>query len=728
MLSEAVRAVPAVKYAVGVGGIVAVVAIVAGFGIQPLFAVLGSVVTLVLMVALLVFARLTRTGPKYFLVPALVLMWSFLGLSIATACLLFTIVFFSWPIPINHLVSPSTQTNQPGPGKSLDKLLKSAELQSEGGDYEGAWKDLQQLASIQPASSALENAQMDVSMAWLRNIVVTEQHKFGEIVNQLLPCLYAGAAQTNGRRAADLFAHIGWGNMLKSRDGEIGLRVEENFKQALSIEPQNVYANAMWASWKSFRDGSPNEVEQAFERALKTGRDKPFVRTLQLAALGARRGLEDRLKLIKVCNEMRVNGEDLPARERDHVMENAYYLNEWLEEDPGLGKLMKALPPADNLATFLWVTQGQDFTSSGSLRFFLARFQETAGEYAKSLRAYISLQVDGFTEEKVVKQGIARCEKELGGVKTALQFLLEWAKGDDPSARELAMKGLPKLAPEPLAVLPTLTAGLRDENRDVRNAAGQALAETGTPAVPALIQALDDKDPTTVRLAAQALGEIGPEAKDAVPGLTRALGSKDVEVRLNVVRALAKMGAEAASAVPELIKCVEGSNEGDLPEVAAYALGEIGPGARAAEPALIRLLKNKKGDAQGHRGANAATALGAIGASSSEAIAALSDGVREDFNNDGRPSVPLPCAEALGRLGAPAKTAIPVLVEDMRRIEDQYKADRAAFIGQIAQALMTANDTNSVHLLENALREMESEKLELKVTAPVREALQALKR
>src|ERR1043166_1262904 len=83
ILREAIRAVPAVKYALGVAGIIAVVAIVKSFGIGPQFAVFGAIITLVLMVALVVFAKLTTTAPRHFKLPVLVLMWSFLGLTIA---------------------------------------------------------------------------------------------------------------------------------------------------------------------------------------------------------------------------------------------------------------------------------------------------------------------------------------------------------------------------------------------------------------------------------------------------------------------------------------------------------------------------------------------------------------------------------------------------------------------------------------------------------------------
>ena len=98
LLREAIKAVPALKYALGVAGLVAVIAIVGAFRVRPEIAVLGAIATLVLMVALLVFANLTKTAKKHFLFPAMVMMWSFLVLVIAAAGLLFCSTFFNWPM------------------------------------------------------------------------------------------------------------------------------------------------------------------------------------------------------------------------------------------------------------------------------------------------------------------------------------------------------------------------------------------------------------------------------------------------------------------------------------------------------------------------------------------------------------------------------------------------------------------------------------------------------
>ena len=105
ILQEAIKAVPAVKYALGVAGIVAAISIITAFGIDLRIAALGTIVMFVLMVILVVFAKLSTTAPRHFLVPILVMMWSFLVVMIATTALLFSSVFFKQPLDLQYWVT-----------------------------------------------------------------------------------------------------------------------------------------------------------------------------------------------------------------------------------------------------------------------------------------------------------------------------------------------------------------------------------------------------------------------------------------------------------------------------------------------------------------------------------------------------------------------------------------------------------------------------------------------
>jgi hypothetical protein len=108
VLNDAVKAVPSVKYALGIAGVVAAVAIIQAFRIGYRIAFLGAIVMFVLMVLLVIFAKLTQTAQTHFVAPVLVLMWSFLLLAIGTACLLFTSVFFRFPLDLRDWLKPET--------------------------------------------------------------------------------------------------------------------------------------------------------------------------------------------------------------------------------------------------------------------------------------------------------------------------------------------------------------------------------------------------------------------------------------------------------------------------------------------------------------------------------------------------------------------------------------------------------------------------------------------
>ena len=74
-LREAIRAVPAVKWALGVGGIMAVIAIVYSFQISPRVAVIGTLIMFLFMGVLVVFARASALGNSVIALPALVFTW-----------------------------------------------------------------------------------------------------------------------------------------------------------------------------------------------------------------------------------------------------------------------------------------------------------------------------------------------------------------------------------------------------------------------------------------------------------------------------------------------------------------------------------------------------------------------------------------------------------------------------------------------------------------------------
>jgi len=104
VLKQAIKAVPAVRYALGIGGIISVIAIVRGFRIDFRVAVVGTVVMLLLMTVLLVFAKAASRPQSAFRGPAFTFTWFSLVLFMATATALFLSVFFGKPLDLRTLL------------------------------------------------------------------------------------------------------------------------------------------------------------------------------------------------------------------------------------------------------------------------------------------------------------------------------------------------------------------------------------------------------------------------------------------------------------------------------------------------------------------------------------------------------------------------------------------------------------------------------------------------
>lgn len=104
VLSAAVAAVPVMKYALGVAGLAAVVAIVTrGFGLDAGTALVGTLVVLALMALLIVLAAAAKQFHRLAL-PAIVLTWAILFLTLCSSVLLLMSLFFHLPRPLRCLV------------------------------------------------------------------------------------------------------------------------------------------------------------------------------------------------------------------------------------------------------------------------------------------------------------------------------------------------------------------------------------------------------------------------------------------------------------------------------------------------------------------------------------------------------------------------------------------------------------------------------------------------
>jgi hypothetical protein len=151
---------------------------------------------------------------------------------------------------------------------------------------------------------------------------------------------------------------------------------------------------------------------------------------------------------------------------------------------------------------------------------------------------------------------------------------------------------LPRLGPE--AVRAFLVELDREPSRASENgvevAAAAVLRGAGDAALPVLVGLVTSERWHEWRPALHGLENMGPAASGAVPTLLPMLD--DPERRVEVVRALGRVGA--AEAVPHLVRLLGSGNEVER-WAAMQALGQIGPAAREAVPAL-RQLANRWGE------------------------------------------------------------------------------------------------------------------------------------
>lgn len=111
---------------------------------------------------------------------------------------------------------------------------------------------------------------------------------------------------------------------------------------------------------------------------------------------------------------------------------------------------------------------------------------------------------------------------------------------------------------------------------------------------------------------------VGKIAVPALPGLIEALDDANAQVRLRAIRPIVVMGAVASDAAPALASRLA-DDDAQVRQWSAVALGQIGPPAAGAVPRLAEALKDPETAVR----QAAAAALGAIGAT--EAIDPLKD-------------------------------------------------------------------------------------------------------
>jgi hypothetical protein len=275
--------------------------------------------------------------------------------------------------------------------RDLAQAKSAHELCFTGG-HAVALAQLNELAARIPVQDAVLDAREDCAMRWLRDMrTVAGKQTFSEQVAQAQPLLLRGMARAvNNERKADLRAHIGWGEYLRSRDGIAGVDPVPHWRRALAEDSGNAFAHAMWARQLLDRPGRFDEARTHFAAAVSSGQNRPFVRALQFNTLLAGPN-ENKPYALLVSDEMRRGKEAIRPDHRDRFWSNAFG-SQMLDAD-GRAAVQSSMPPTDLLATFTWLFPDAEVSVERRAlwRFNLATLQANKGDTAAARKGFQSL-------------------------------------------------------------------------------------------------------------------------------------------------------------------------------------------------------------------------------------------------------------------------------------------------------------------------------------------------
>ena len=176
-----------------------------------------------------------------------------------------------------------------------------------------------------------------------------------------------------------------------------------------------------------------------------------------------------------------------------------------------------------------------------------------------------------------------------------LTYYVAQLKNTSGTERVRLLYAIGEFGPDGATAIPDLNLALRDESAETRAAALTSLGKIGSdnPAsLAGLKRALTDSDPRIRGLACLALKSGGPKASPAVAQLAAELSDPVESVRVVAADALGAIGRGASPAAAALAARLTDKNEGRfVSRSAMQALGNIGPGAKVALPALREMAQ-----------------------------------------------------------------------------------------------------------------------------------------
>lgn len=277
----------------------------------------------------------------------------------------------------------------------IEALLEEASAQRRRNQYAEALATLARARSLAPAAQNVRATQEDVAMEWIRNVrIESGEGTFGQAIQPALAVIDAAVPSAAGSRRADLLAHSGWAAFLMWRDGDRRLDPAAWYRDALSLDAGNPYANAMLAHWILFQDDELPQAVRLFDTATRAGRALEAVRVLQWAAYANDKTPAADVQVVRLADAMRRNGETLTARQAQTLWAPYYFAlapARRMEREP----LLDAVAPDDHISMLRWAFDdgsSQEESRRLAVRYYVALLHAKAGRLPQAREDLRTLQ------------------------------------------------------------------------------------------------------------------------------------------------------------------------------------------------------------------------------------------------------------------------------------------------------------------------------------------------
>ena len=211
--------------------------------------------------------------------------------------------------------------------RAVDELIDAARYQAEADDLDGAWSLAEQAMQLNPVAPGIRWLQVELAMQQVRKINRVKRDHWKETAKTLIPVLHRGVFYGTPRQRADVLAHLARANSILYWHGDTWVDADLHFKQALELDPENVFAHVYYGALiLDKEDHKYNEEKMAlamehFRRAVQSGREYQWARGLQVNRLTAFLSRNDHTpkchpqigsELIAIGEQLKNNPAELP--------------------------------------------------------------------------------------------------------------------------------------------------------------------------------------------------------------------------------------------------------------------------------------------------------------------------------------------------------------------------------------------------------------------------------